>query len=198
MASLPASKEMAIIFDTETTGLPPWHRDPQRLNDWYGCRLVQIAWMVIGTGEADTTVSTYNSIIKPTDFTISAQVSAIHGITHEHAVAEGRDLEEALHAFQVTLERYPNATLVAHNIEFDMSLVITEAKRLEMTRLLSLLGTREQHCTMKWAVLNSKRRWPKLGVLYKEIFGVEPEGRAHDAMWDVVTCAQIYKRQVAK
>ena len=206
MASFHDSKETlskskalpAIVFDTETTGLPPWHRDPQRLHDWDGCRLVQFAWMVIGEPEGDHegAVSTYNSIVKPTNFTISPQVTAIHGISHEHAVAEGRDLEEVLHAFQVTLERFPDATLVAHNIEFDMSLIVTEAKRLEMTRLLSLLGNLEQHCTMKTAVLHNKRRWPKLGVLYKELFNVEAEGRAHDAMWDVMTCAQIYTRQV--
>jgi len=194
---------MAIVFDTETTGLPPWHRDPQRLSDWDGCRLVQMAWTVIGGPSGSTTststssanLSSYNALIKPQGFTIPAKATEIHGITLERATAEGRDIEEVLHAFQVVLERSPNATLVAHNIEFDMALVVTEAKRLEMTRLLSLLETLPQHCTMLTAVGNTKRRWPKLCVLYKELFGAEPEGTAHDAMWDVVTCAEIYKHQ---
>ena len=182
----------AIIFDTETTGLPPWHRDPQRLSDWGGCRMVQFAWMLIDTNGNET--STYNALIRP-QFTIPAKATEIHGISQERALADGRDIEEVLHAFQITLERNPNATLVAHNIEFDLSILITEAKRLEMTRLLSLLTGMPRHCTMLTAVLGTKRRWPRLGVLYKELYGVDAEGTAHDAMWDVKTCVEIYKKQ---
>lgn len=184
---------VAIVFDTETTGLPPWHRDPMRLSDWDGCRLVQMAWMVLNDDGSEH--SEYNAYIKPDGFEIPARATEIHGITNEIAHRDGRYLDEVLHAFQVTLERFPQATLVAHNLEFDLSLLITESKRHEIARLLSLLDAQPKHCTMLKAVEGKKRRWPKLGALYKELFAVEPEGNAHDAMWDVRTCAQIYRHQ---
>jgi DNA polymerase III epsilon subunit-like protein len=195
MASLQDSKALpAIVFDTETTGLPPWHRDSTRLSDWDGCRLVQLAWSTI---HLDSQEGSDSAIVKPAGFTIPEKAAEIHGISTERAHAEGRDLEEVLHAFQVTLERYPDATIVAHNLEFDISIITTEAMRLEMPRLLSLLASRPRHCTMLKAVENNtRRRWPKLCVLYKELFDEEPQGTAHDAIWDVVTCAKIYKRQV--
>jgi DNA polymerase III epsilon subunit-like protein len=187
-----ATPAIAIVLDTETTGLPPWHRDPKRIADWDKCRMVQLAWMVV---EGENNLSSYNAIIKPDGFEIPAVVTNIHGISTERAHKEGRDIEEVLHAFQVTLERFPNATIVAHNLEFDWAILITEVMRLEMAHLFALMHDRKTHCTMRKAVEVKRGKWPKLGALYKELFDVEPEGTAHDAMWDVHTCAMIYKRQ---
>lgn len=181
-----------IIFDTETTGLPPWHRNPTRIADWNGCRLVQLAWMVIDPAGAEA--SHYEATVTPDGFVVPAAAAAIHGITTEKALAEGRPLSEVLTAFETVLDRYPNAPLVAHNIEFDMGVITTEAMRLEMSHLLALLGRPQKHCTMLTGTKKGKK-WPKLVDLYREYFGNEPEGTAHNALWDVRTCAAIYKRQ---
>ena len=184
----------AIVFDTETSGLPPKHRDPARLEDWHECRLVQLAWMVLNDTDTDR-FETYSAVVKPNGFVIPQSSIRIHGITQKQALEEGRDAEEVLKAFQDVLERFPGAALVAHNIEFDISIALTEAKRLNMDKLQALLTNHPQHCTMLTAVGDTRRRWPKLGDLYKEHYKMEPEGRAHDAMWDVMTCAQIYQKQ---
>lgn len=185
---------VAIVFDTETTGLPPRHSDTERLQDWDNCRIVQLAWQTIYT-ETDTSG---NYIIKPNGFTIPPFVSKIHGITDARARKEGYDIAYVMNEFERLLERYPHATLVAHNLKFDMGLIITEAKRLNLTNLLAHLKTHPKHCTMLTAAKIGNIHWQKLNALYETLFKEKPEGVAHDAMWDVMTCAKIYKRQTLK
>jgi len=149
--------------------------------------------MVIDPAGAEQ--SHYEALVTPVGFTIPEKAAAIHGITTENALANGRPLEEVLGAFAAVLDRFPNAPLVAHNLEFDLAILTTEAMRMEMSHLIALLGRPQKHCTMLTGTKKGKK-WPKLVELYREYFGCEPEGTAHNALWDVRTCAAIYRRQI--
>lgn len=78
------------IIDTETTGLPLDMNAPvDDLDNWP--RIVGIAWQTWdevseGCFELETEV---DHIIKPEGFRIPAEVTRIHGISHEHASAVG-------------------------------------------------------------------------------------------------------------
>ena len=73
-----------FFFDTETTGLPKnWKAPVTDLNNWP--RLVQLAYLCCDNDGNE--ISSGDFIIKPEGFSIPAQVSKIHGITNESALA---------------------------------------------------------------------------------------------------------------
>ena len=71
-----------LFYDTETTGLP----DRKAPSDSPGQpHLVQIAAVLVDP-ETLEVLGRMNRIVAPDDWTISKEVSAIHGITHERAL----------------------------------------------------------------------------------------------------------------
>jgi DNA polymerase III subunit epsilon len=93
---------MLLFFDTETTGLPKnWKAPVTDLNNWP--RLVQLAFLLYD--REGNRVSERNYIIKPDGFKIPVDVVRIHGITHERATSEGRDLRSVLEEFREFADR---------------------------------------------------------------------------------------------
>lgn len=75
---------MLMAFDVETTGLPDFKA---RSNDPKQPHIVQLAMVLHDDGGNE--VQSVNMIVKPDGWTISAEMTAIHGISHERALAEG-------------------------------------------------------------------------------------------------------------
>ena len=72
--------EKQIIFlDTETTGFGS------------SARIVQMAWLVHDLSGNE--IKAEDHIIKPVDFEIPEETTAIHGITTQYALDKGEDLE---------------------------------------------------------------------------------------------------------
>jgi len=173
-----------LVFDTETTGLPLRGARENELEKWSGCRLVQIAWELF---KDDKRESAECYTIIPDGYTIPESASKIHGITTEMASRDGKSMFYALMKFHYALSKAD--VLVAHNIEFDYKLVAAEYFRL-LGRVPDKLQQVRQVCTMKrWTKPGG--RWPKLGVLYTELFG-RPAENCHQADTDVRYCAEIY------
>lgn len=104
-------------FDTETTGV-----------DVEGeARIVSAAVILVG---ADKPTDTYTWLINP-GIDIPAEASAIHGITTERAVAEGRDAAEAIEeiAAAVAGQLTAGIPIVAMNARFDLTLLDRECRR---------------------------------------------------------------------
>ena len=83
-----------LFFDTETTGLPLWKEpseDPRQPH------LVELAALLVNPDTREM-IAFMDVIIKPNGWTIPVDVSEIHGITTERALAEGIPEEEALPA----------------------------------------------------------------------------------------------------
>ncbi|RYY90346.1 MAG: 3'-5' exonuclease, partial [Chitinophagaceae bacterium] len=75
---------MYLFFDTETTGLPRnWKAPVTDLANWP--RMVQLAWLLYDN--KGTLVAQSDAIIKPEGFRIPTDAAAIHGITHDIALA---------------------------------------------------------------------------------------------------------------
>jgi len=184
-----------LFFDVETTGLPKNYMAPDNdVNNWP--RIVQIAWVVVGSESVDE----YNAksyVIKPDGFKIPKETSEIHGITHEYAMEFGCDLNEKLHEFNNDLSGVQY--LVAHNLDFDKPVVSCEMFRCG---IIPNIIDKNLFCTMKhediinlcklkqWGVYEGYK-WPKLSELFKELFGFEFGGQ-HDAKNDVVACAKCF------
>jgi DNA polymerase III epsilon subunit-like protein len=168
---------MFAFVDTETTGLPRGGVQP---------RIVSIAWMIADNPDRPRIFR--HAIIRPDGFTIPAEVVAVHGISTERALAEGRPIAQVLAEFTLDLRTSGALAIVAHNARFDLPIIAAEFERLGSA---NLCGGLDSHCTM----LAARRRWPgesaRLGAVYQRIFR-KPMQNAHDAAADVFACSQIF------
>ena len=179
-----------LIFDTETTGLPQ-SRNPavDGPNNWP--HLVSISWVVL-----DSTINKIekvrNYVIKPIDWDIPVESTAIHGITHDEAVRYGSDLSSVITEF-MSEER---DVMVAHNIDFDIN-VLTNAILWDLQLPYPVYP--RQLCTMKLTKNICKLpgtfgryKFPKLKEVYQHVFGIMPDqSRLHSSMYDVMILTEI-------
>ena len=184
---------MYLFFDTETTGLPLKYNAPVTdTANWP--RMVQLAWL-----EDDGTSSSIrgsNCIIFPVGYVIPEDVSKIHGITQARALDEGIDLRVVLSSFAAAMRRA--SCLVAHNIDFDISVIGAEFMRLGMRDECNAFLAASRVCTMKTSTAfcglkakNGRPKWPKLQELHQHLFG-EEFANAHDAAADIMATAKCF------
>ena len=180
---------MYLFFDTETSGLPiNWKAPASNTKNWP--RLVQIAWLVFDKTGNQT--DGHDFIIKPEGFKIPLSAVAVHGITHERAIAEGVPLGQVLIQFSEAINK---ATfMVAHNINFDAKVVGAEFIRNDIP---NRLFQTPHLCTMKSSTNYCQIpgpygfKWPSLSELFAKLFGTDFE-EAHDATEDVQACAKCF------
>ena len=180
---------MYLVIDCETTGLPKDRNAPiSDVDNWP--RVIQIAWALFDeTQKAEETVV---RLIRPDGFVVPDDVQSIHNITTERAISEGKDLAE-------TLGRLASAAacarfLVAHNLDFDVSVISAEYLRMGLE---PPFGGKKRICTMlqsvEFCAIAGKRgyKWPKLSQLHQKLFGSDFD-EAHDAGADVAACARCF------
>lgn len=176
-----------LFFDTETTGLPRSYNAPASdVDNWP--RMIQLAWVV--TDEKGNVISQNSHIIKPEGFVIPLAASAIHGIEHSRAMAEGEDLLNILQAFEAAMVEH-EPTVVGHNVSFDINVLGAEYLRQGMD---PKLFKAESYCTMKETVefcSLPNKKYPKLIELHQKLFKSDFDG-AHDALVDVLACARCF------
>ena len=191
-----------IVLDVETTGFPRmlgWGKfyPPERLEAYDASRIVSIAWSILDE-ELNTVMCKY-FVVRPEDFKIDdkSRATEIHGITA--AVAEGgRPMKEIL---ELLFDDARNCSrFVAHNVNFDLNIVKSEAVRSEMPLLSAILNKIDAFCTMENGKGITKIphrggwKWPKLVELYSHMFGVA--FCAHNALEDVLAASKCYKKMV--
>lgn len=181
-----------LFFDCETTGLPTRRNaSPFDVSAWP--RLVQLAW---GTfDELGNTDGINSHVVRPEGFVIPAESTRIHGISHELALREGRDLSGVLDEFSAAVDD-PKILLVAHNLAFDLGVVGAEIVRANKPRhlfeipwLCTMETTTELCCLPRWG--SGGFKWPTLQELHVHLFG-NPYDHAHDAASDLNACARCF------
>jgi DNA polymerase III epsilon subunit-like protein len=183
-----------LIFDTETTGLPK-SRQPAANgpNNWP--HIVSISWIVLDT-DTNTELKTASYVIRPEGWSIPADSVKIHGITDAIALERGVSLFDVMTEF---IQEDCHAW-VAHNLEFDMSVVVNAVlwdlkinfpatpQRKFCTMLLS-----KPICKLPGKYGNNYKP-PKLKELYFHAFGRHPEElQLHNSMYDVRILTDIIK-----
>ena len=181
----------ALLFiDTETTGL----------NTGID-RIVQLSTrLVLPNGSQD-----YNQLVRPGNFAITAAATRIHGITAQVASLHGTSITQVLEDLSRQIEQAD--IIVGHNVEFDIAIIIAEAKRCGYHDLVATLthpkfgldaGRRAAICTQRLAAdyfrflgESPSLSDTKLTTVYQRLFQEELVG-AHDAMVDVIACQQVY------
>jgi DNA polymerase III epsilon subunit-like protein len=180
-----------LFFDTETTGLPKnWRASVTDSGNWP--HIVQIAWVLFDN--AGTQLGFRDHIIKPEGYTIPESAAAIHGISTEKALKEGRPAAEVLKEFSTAVREA--ARLVAHNLDFDEKMVRVELLRRGMPDVLQTMPV-PKLCTMKSSTAYCGipgpygSKWPKLSELHIKLFGADFEDQ-HNAASDVLCCAKCF------
>lgn len=182
---------MYIFFDTETSGLPiNYTAKITDVENWP--RLVQLGWILYS--EDQQKLNEQEFIVFPDGFTISEEVSLVHGITQERAIAEGWPLQTVIACFLEDLIKAD--TVVCHNFSYDASVMGAELVRAKNDT--DVLTKKSQICTMKLSTefckipgKNGHYKWPRLEELYKKLFS-EPVPQAHTALADAQSTARCY------
>ena len=175
---------MDIIFDTETTGLPPYGADWETDYKKYP-HIVQIAWKA-GAKEL-------NYLIKPDGYKIPDESTKIHGISHAEAMEDGWPLDLVLKAF--LFDAHWSENIIAHNIHFDTSTIKANLLRLGFGTLQfndALHKDKRFDTMMKSMKVMGVSKWPKLEELYKFLFNKEIENQ-HNALGDIRATAECYE-----
>jgi len=181
-----------IVIDIETSGLPPRNSvykkyyDPQNYAMYDKSRVIELAFSTCVFKDGETFgVKNYSSIVKPENFVIENDF--IHKISHNNASTWGEKIDHVLDSLMNVLKEVD--VIVAHNIEFDISIILSELYRLGRVDDVMLINNKVHFCTMlhgmEWL---GERRWPKLIKLYKTIYPTSNTEQSHRAMDDVNMC----------
>ncbi len=187
-----------LIFDTETTGLPPKNTPTNQTDKWP--YIVQLSWVIYNEETKEIEEEQDNIISLGTHIPISAESTAIHGITSELSRARGIPMDVALFDFKHAA--YKCGRLVAHNLQFDKNMIQVELYR---ARMFNNIFPPKEYCTMKEGTMICKLvnvwkdgtisfKFPKLIELYHALYGADvpsPEG-LHNAKVDVDICLKCY------
>jgi len=178
-----------IAFDFETSGLPRGRRNikvtHETLSNFDGCRAVSLS--AARFSQRGRLIKTFDAIIRPDGFQIGEESIAIHGISNEKALSEGRPFPEVFRDFMDFIGPRTK-TLVAHNAQFDTSVLHSEILRhgLDATQVNDLVI----RCTLE--LYKDRFLSPiKLTKLYSEIFGEEFDN-AHNSLADSIACGKVY------
>lgn len=195
--SLQAPSGNSVVFDLETTGIPARNErgfmpDYWRSAAYDGARIVSVAWRVLGPAPQLQVIKDGYHVIRPAGFEIPAEATAVHGITQADAERDGIAAREALaHLIQDIKDA---EVLVAHNAQFDMSVLRSELCRLGWRGSVDITFRKRIVCTMREGrrAFNMAKA-PRLAELLQAAAGEELQG-AHDARNDVAACATCYAR----
>ena len=180
-----------LLFDTETTGLPKTRQSAMAgPNNWP--HIVSISWIVLNV-VTNKIESQQSYIVKPMGWIIPDESIAIHGITNEQAHREGIDLSIVLS--NLACEEYD--AVVAHNLNFDMNVVINAFWWDAKMDFSGLRGIK--YCSMELSTgickLPGKYRGykpPKLKELYFKAVGQYPEEeKLHGSLYDTIILTKI-------
>lgn len=183
---------MSICFiDTETSGLPiqkgfNTYHHPSLINNYSNSRLVEIAYIICD--ESGNIIKKKNYLVKPSGFTILN--TNIHGIENDIALKEGEKIEDVIYNLENDICGVD--TIVAHNIMFDLHIIISECYRLENKKIIKKIDDMNRVCTMNIGKSHmGVKKSPKLIELYKYLFGEEFQQK-HRAMSDTEACMKCY------
>lgn len=189
-----------MVFDTETTGLPPKNRQCMDPAQWP--HIIQLSYLVYDT-DTDKIQDLKDVIISlGTHIPIPDESVAIHGITREMSIQRGTDIRIALFDFKSALMQCSKC--VAHNLEFDTNMLQMEARRNQMSFFFP-----SPFCTMlnstdlcklpssSPAFAGKGYKWPKLLELHEHLFQRIPKN-AHNSKIDTIVTLRCYHMLVHK
>jgi DNA polymerase III epsilon subunit-like protein len=178
-----------LVFDTETTGLPP--KGGLDVNTWPF--VVQLSFVEMDTETGKLTEHDFLVQVKG-----DIPTTEIHGITKSRNSACGFTFPDVFGIFSQFLARAD--IVVGHNVEFDLNMVRVECRRNalafeEPTVVYCTMRANKERCNLLSAAGFVK--YPKLVELYRFLFQEEPAD-LHNALTDVYVCLRCFYKTVLK
>jgi DNA polymerase III epsilon subunit-like protein len=200
-----------LVFDTETTGLPK----TKVINETTINSLpyiVQLSYMIYDT-DSNKIIKLSDNIAKiPENAELSTESVAIHGIDRNKMNEKGKPMVEILQEFLTDIESID--LIIAHNIDFDINMIIVELYRSAMDtnnshiKEINLpvtvqLQYMNRYCTMKnsMELCNIKKfskttgneyvKFPTLSETYYKLFNEKPNNM-HNALNDIYACFRCF------
>lgn len=199
-----------LVFDTETTGLPP--RNLKKTGKWWEKypHIVQLSWILYDV-EQNKILTMGDDIIKMENGIIIPQESInVHRITNEMSREKGIPIIQALIQFNEAFKSCDY--LIAHNLDFDKDVMLAEMYRNNVVPIFNLVNKPEV-CSMKsnidFCKIERKNRygkiyykWPRLEELHSILFNETPKD-LHNAINDVLICLrcivyQTFQKDIRK
>lgn len=180
--------KLILAFDTETTGLPDWQSPSESETQPH---IVQLAAALV---DEDTRAikQSMNVIVQPSGWTISQEMTDIHGISHDQAMDEG--IPEPL-ALDMFLALWNGRTRIAHNSTFDNRIIRIATKRYSDEQTIDRWAEGSQGNEWYCTCINARKvmggKSPKLEEAYKHFTGKDLEN-AHSAEADMLACLDVY------
>ena len=189
-----------LIFDTETTGLPPDRHTPLIATARWP-HIVQLSYMLYDT-DTHQIIKIVDTLVQLSpNICIPEVCTKIHGITHKMCDDKGKDIKDILLEFNNALIEADR--LIGHNIKFDKNILTVEYIRNRLiNNFLDNNVPIPEFCTMLnsielcslYRTNNSGmqyKKYPKLVELHEKLFNETPNG-LHNAMADVIVCLRCY------
>lgn len=181
-----------LIFDTETTGFPIKkdynYPNPNDLEMYDPSRIIELAYIIVD--QEYNIISTFQSLVK-IDFPVyNTDIHGIENIELEGGIEMPKILDEVKKDFEKV------DMIVAHNIEFDYNILLSECYRYGNMELYNIIKYKKRYCTMKkfrWDKKYNAVKYPKLIELYRYFYGKDFEG-AHRALNDCYACLQCFQK----
>lgn len=170
-----------LIFDTETT----WFIDKKNPALDAQPYIIQFAWIYGELIDGDfSEIKRINQFIKP-KISIPYAASQVHHI-YDIDVKNAPSIEAYIDDFLQIINQ--SDVIIGHNIEYDEEMIKLELKRLgrdyeyRPKQVMCTMKTTVDYCALPGS--GERFKYPKLGELYKKLFGEYFIG-AHDAIVDV-------------
>jgi len=191
-----------LVFDTETTGLPKSRFSrPENTREWP--YIVQLSYIVYNSIEKKVEKVVDRIIRVPDDVIINEKCVSLHGISNAISAEKGIPVESCLSEFLADFQEVD--LVVAHNMAFDVNLIMVEMWRhkefyrglipiiRESTKLFCTMQEGTDLCKIKSMIPRKMDpyKFPNLAELHQHLFGVIPI-HLHNSMNDVVICLRCY------
>lgn len=182
-----------MVLDTETTGLPKTkgfgrYYLPSDLDKYESSRLVELGYIIYD--KRGNYIKKYQQIVKPDKFKIKN--SKFHGISNKKANSKGISCKNVLNNLYEDIKSVN--LIVAHNIKFDLNIILSECYRYQMNELIGKLESINTCCTAEESYLRYGR-YMKLTHLYETLFDKEIDQK-HRALSDARYCAKCYFKTI--
>lgn len=199
----PSKGHVAMIFDTETSGLSASTNT-----------ILQLSWQVIDT-------TTWNILSKQNFYfewplnkeRVSCKAIAVNGLTQKHLKKMGTS--PLLHALYIMYQDMKGCNLlVGHNISFDLNFLSSTIQVLDLNsnqdflkEFLKEIDKIDSYCTMRNNISfchiinnhpfnNSQYKWPKLSELADRLSVTYADLQLHDSSEDVELTARCFKKLI--
>lgn len=183
-----------LVIDSETTGFPSKSR---ALTDQAQPHIVQLAALQynIETARVEQSMCL---VSRPNGWEIKPELTAIHGISHDYALANGQDEGDVIKTFLHLWTGDGTALrIVGHNAQFDIDILSIGVARF-FPQLLADWQATSLFCTQRESKAivgatnkNGGLKLPKLSEAY-EFFFKEQFDNAHSANADTVATLKVY------